>query len=71
MDLPGRGGRGRTKRRFMNVPKGDAMLVGAGEEVAEDRVRGRWLICCRDSGEERLEEEKDHAGRGVSQNHSS
>lgn len=55
----------------MNVTKGDAMLAVAGEEVAEDRVRGRWLICCRVSGEERLKEGKDKAGRGVSQHHSS
>lgn len=35
-ELPGRGKRGRPKKRFLDVMREDKQLVGVAEEAAED-----------------------------------
>lgn len=48
MELPGRRKKGRPQRRLMDVGMEDMQRVGATEEDAEDRVRGRQMIRCGD-----------------------
>ena len=48
MELPGKGKRGRPKRRFMDVVKEDMAEVEVTEENAEDRSNWRWKIRCGD-----------------------
>ena len=43
IELPGKRQRGRAKRRFMDVVRGDMQVIGAGEEDVEDRER--WRTC--------------------------
>lgn len=44
LEHPGKGPRGRSKRTFMNVVKGDPSVVGVGEEDTKDRIRWRQMI---------------------------
>ena len=48
MDLPGKMKRGRPKRRFMDVLKGDMAEVEVTEEDTEDRSNWKWKIHCGD-----------------------
>lgn len=44
-ERPGRRPRGRPEKRFLNVVKEDMKTDCVREEVAEDKVRRRQLIC--------------------------
>ena len=48
MELPGKGRRGRPKRRFMDVVKEDMAEVEVTEEDTEYRNNWRWKIRCGD-----------------------
>ena len=46
MELPGRGRKGRLKRRFMDAVKEDIQAVGVRVEDTENRLKWKTVICC-------------------------
>ena len=49
MELPGKGKRGRPKRRFMDAVREGMAVVELTEEDAKDRTKWRWKTHCGDS----------------------